>query len=425
MAIALCVLPATADEKGSLGKIEQNLDQRRAERERLGQQTKRVKSEISALQRKLVAKAGRMQAAEEIARESKARLAELRKRESFLSREMTQDREEIANLLAALLRLRRQPAVIAMATAHDAAQTARTAHLLAVATSELDRRAETMRGELVRLASLRAGIEEQHRLLQGNALVLSKDRGDIKRLLSAKRALHARLRQKDRATANEVEKLAAKARDLRSLISRLEERRRRLAAERQKAEARRMAEAEAARKARAEAVRGMAEAPATTEAKKKDAIGQRDALAKAVPDRQVAMAPSVAFSKRRGSLPLPARGPIIKSYGATTRFGTITQGVTVETVDDAQVVSPHGGEIVFAGPFRDYGVVLIISHGEGYHTLLAGIGRSYVAVGQRVLAGEPVAQMGEGSKKNRSLYVELRRKGSAIDPRSWWARTRS
>ena len=71
------------------------------------------------------------------------------------------------------------------------------------------------------------------------------------------------------------------------------------------------------------------------------------------------------------------------------------------------------------------GVVLIISHGEGYHTLLAGISRGYVAVGQKVLAGEPVAEMGQGSKKNRSLYVELRRKGSAIDPRSWWARARS
>lgn len=495
---AVCIWPAQADEKRNLGKLEQNLDQRRAERQRLKAEAKRIKSEIAVLQNQLVGKAKTVQNAEVIARETKSRLVELRKRETFLGRQMTHDRAEIANLLAALLRLRRQPGVVAMATVQDTRQTARTAHLLALATSELDQRAETMRGELTRMVNLRAGIEEQHKALGINAANLSRDRKEIRKLLAAKQARQLQLRRQSRDTAREMAALAAKARDLRGLIARLEERRKRLAAQRAKAEARARTEAEAEAKAfakaaeaaaararteerararaaaeaqareiaaaeararaatktramseaAAKAARAKAEAEARARAKaevaaraeaarqaaRKKAANLAKARAqakaeaerrKAEAKRQLALAPSLPFSARRGRLPLPARGPIIKSYGSSTSYGTAAHGVTVETIDGAQVISPHAGEVVFSGQFRGYGVVLIISHGEGYHSLLAGIARSYVAVGQQVLAGEPVAEMGQGPMKNRSLYVELRRKGSAIDPRSWWARARS
>jgi septal ring factor EnvC (AmiA/AmiB activator) len=73
---------------------------------------------------------------------------------------------------------------------------------------------------------------------------------------------------------------------------------------------------------------------------------------------------------------------------------------------------------VFAGPFRGYGLLLILSQGEGYHILLAGMSRLYAVTGQPVLAGEPVGEMGpEGS--DTTLYVELRRQGEPINPLSW------
>jgi septal ring factor EnvC (AmiA/AmiB activator) len=142
--------------------------------------------------------------------------------------------------------------------------------------------------------------------------------------------------------------------------------------------------------------------------------------------QHLAMAPAAggggAFSKLRGRLRFPARGSRVGHYGESTGFGPRAQGITLRTRPRAQVVAPHDGRIVFAGPFRNYGLILIISHGEGYHSLLAGLSKLQTVVGQSVLSGEPVGVMGGDGK--RSLYVELRRKGTAIDPNPWWSSSR-
>ena len=83
-------------------------------------------------------------------------------------------------------------------------------------------------------------------------------------------------------------------------------------------------------------------------------------------------------------------------------------------------------------PFRNYGQVLILNAGGGYHVVLAGMDRISVNVGQFVLTGEPVAVMGGGVASRRAaggvrapsqpvLYVEFRKDGTPIDPSPWWA----
>jgi len=110
-----------------------------------------------------------------------------------------------------------------------------------------------------------------------------------------------------------------------------------------------------------------------------------------------------------------------------------TRGISIATRSGAVVSSPSEGVIAHAGPFRGYGQLLIINAGNGYHIVLAGMGHIDVTVGQPVLAGEPVGEMGEGNmlttdagKPTSSgpvLYVEFRKDGSAINPGPWWART--
>jgi septal ring factor EnvC (AmiA/AmiB activator) len=89
----------------------------------------------------------------------------------------------------------------------------------------------------------------------------------------------------------------------------------------------------------------------------------------------------------------------------------------------AQVIAPYEGRVAFTGLFRGYGRLLIIEHGAGYHTLLAGMGRIDVIVGQWLLGGEPVGIMDRSKtdKKgdNPSLYIELRRGGEPINPLPW------
>ncbi len=132
--------------------------------------------------------------------------------------------------------------------------------------------------------------------------------------------------------------------------------------------------------------------------------------------------PVISFSQSRGKLPLPARGRIIGRFGsAVEAAGLSLKGIRMTTAAGTQVVAPFDGKVVFAGEFRDYGLLLIISLGEEYHLLLSGMSRVYGIVGQHVLAGEPVGEMGSIDEASPTLYVELRREGKPINPLPWMA----
>jgi septal ring factor EnvC (AmiA/AmiB activator) len=87
-------------------------------------------------------------------------------------------------------------------------------------------------------------------------------------------------------------------------------------------------------------------------------------------------------------------------------------------------VAPFDGQVIYAGPFPPYVLVLIIRHTDGYHSLLAGLGRADSAVGQWVLAGEPVGVMPDaaGPDSAGEVYFELRRDGHPVDPQPWLAK---
>ncbi len=141
----------------------------------------------------------------------------------------------------------------------------------------------------------------------------------------------------------------------------------------------------------------------------------------------------MAFADTRGLLPRPVNGAEVKGFGEDDGLGGTTAGIQIATRGGAGVSSPSDGWVVYAGPFRSYGQLLIINAGGGYHVLLAGMERINVELGQFVLAGEPVGVMGnrqlasvgaEGTGAQQPLlYVEFRKDGTSIDPAPWWARS--
>ena len=140
---------------------------------------------------------------------------------------------------------------------------------------------------------------------------------------------------------------------------------------------------------------------------------------------------------------LPVQGVITRGFGDHTTTGSKTRGVTWQTRQAAVVVAPGEGRVVFAGQFRSFGRILILDHGEGYHSLIAGLERLDAEISQWVLAGEPIGVAGgetannslkgwgrtgvgqaDGSTKptgGASLYVELRRDGQPINLLPWIA----
>ena len=126
------------------------------------------------------------------------------------------------------------------------------------------------------------------------------------------------------------------------------------------------------------------------------------------------------FAKARGALLYPASGTLMRRYGENDELGVASKGLTFETRPGAQVVAPYDGRVLFAGPFKGYGQILIIEHSDGYHSLLAGLDRVESTAGQWLVAGEPVGVMPGGESKPR-LYLELRHDGQPINPMPWLA----
>ncbi len=195
--------------------------------------------------------------------------------------------------------------------------------------------------------------------------------------------------------AREVASVAAEAKGLRELLARIE----------------------AERKACLAALRPKPRAPRALE--KPGAPSARTLPAPdAVPDPPASVRP---LRPAHGRLVFPAQGRVVRQFNEKTAFGARSKGITIETLAAAQIIAPHEGRVVFSGPFRDYGQLLIIEHGGGYHTLLAGLHRIDSVTSQWLLAGEPVGVMTRPVKGNPRLYIELRRNGRPINPLPWLA----
>ena len=146
------------------------------------------------------------------------------------------------------------------------------------------------------------------------------------------------------------------------------------------------------------------------------------------PNRLVGPQPFSALVKQ---VSLPVSGRIVRRYGEDDSNGGVMHGDTVTTQSGAIVTAPSDGDVLYAGPFRSYGQLLILNAGDGYHVVLAGMGRISVAPGQTVLAGEPVGAMSEAEVASTSasgngnaapeLYIEFRKDGKPVDPAPWWS----
>ena len=116
-------------------------------------------------------------------------------------------------------------------------------------------------------------------------------------------------------------------------------------------------------------------------------------------------------------MPFPASGQIVQHFGDTSVSGAHTKGLVIKTRPNAQITVPFDGTVLFAGPFQNYGRLLIVDHGDEYLTVLAGMGTINASVGQELLAGEPIGSM---NNYYTDLYLELRHKGVPENPEEWF-----
>ncbi|MCQ2574768.1 MAG: peptidoglycan DD-metalloendopeptidase family protein [Alphaproteobacteria bacterium] len=123
------------------------------------------------------------------------------------------------------------------------------------------------------------------------------------------------------------------------------------------------------------------------------------------------MSANSKFSRRK--LRTPVKGSLVVKYGEKTAFGLKSDGWRIRTRKDALVTAPADGVIKFADSFRGFGKIIIMSHKNGYNTVMTNMGTIDALVGQEVLAGEPIGRM-DASKSE--MYLEVRRGDKSVDP---------
>jgi septal ring factor EnvC (AmiA/AmiB activator) len=117
-------------------------------------------------------------------------------------------------------------------------------------------------------------------------------------------------------------------------------------------------------------------------------------------------------------------GPVAVGFGRVVdaRFRTVTvqNGVDIAARRGDAVRAVARGRVVHAGWFKGYGNLVIVDHGDGFHTLVAHLDTMTAAGGEDVEAGTLLGTAGDtGSTRGVFLYFEIREKGRPVDPRAW------
>ncbi|WP_152664636.1 murein hydrolase activator EnvC family protein [Devosia geojensis] len=391
--------PQTVEEaQETLTEIERSITLSRERADELRGEIAEMEGDRTRQNAALIAAAQRVKLAEIEVADIEQRLDELIVSELEVRGRLDGADAEIANVLAALARISRNPPPALLVDPSDALGSARGALLISAILPQLQERAATITADLTRLTEIKGQMLEEEELLRANFAVLEEEQLRIATLILARKQGVDTMNEELAVEEQEAVALAERATTLRDLIASLNER--------------------------------MNAASAVAEAGTVPTLSEEEI--------QVALAntartePAVPFEQVRGWLARPANGVTVVDYGANDGFGGIAHGVSLVTRAEAQVVSPADGWVLYKGPYLNYGQIVILNTGQNYTALLAGLETVTVDIGQFVLMGEPVGTMGSrtigrmvttsAGNSQPTLYIELRRDNEPIDPTGWWAR---
>jgi septal ring factor EnvC (AmiA/AmiB activator) len=329
--------------------------------------------------RQAAALAARNQQAEAGIAAAQARLSLIDRERRSLREQLGAEQRPVVRLTAALQQFSRRPVALSVLRPGSVREMVYTRALLASAVPVVRQRTSHLRAQLARGRELRrqaalavAGLHDETAALAGRKQQLAEI--ETRQRLASRAASGNAARESERALA-----LAEQARDLDALVGELDRAgtlRRRLAV-----------------------LQGPVLRPARPE------------------DAQFAAAPpAMATQSAAGPPPtpylLPVAGRTVAGFGVSGDTGT-SNGITLAPRGGAQVVAPAAGRVAFAGPYRGYGRIVIVEHDGGWTSLVTGLARVDVRVGDRLVAGAPLGVAGQGQP---TVSLELRRENEPVNP---------
>ena len=384
---------ASAAQDRRLETLEQQIESSKAAQARIAAEIAAAIAEQDGVAEKLVVISQSIQAQEVAIAASETELAELARDRASLLVSLGEKQDVLSELLAGLQRLEENPPPALVVEPDDILSALRGAMLLGTIVPELRAEADGLMAELDRLKQLEAVIGERKTAVAEEITRLEMARADLGGLVARKKELVGRGNADLETERQRIAALGEKAKSLKQLLADL-------AAERKLA---------------------------GDEAARKFAVEERERRRQEELQRK----PRMVFAEAKGKLAFPAQGQIMRRFGDADGLGGEAQGLMIATRTGAQVTAPADGKVEFAGPFRSYGQVLILSPGSGYRVLLAGMEKVTANVGEFLRAGEPVGEMGGGPASvtlfgdvvrdgRPVLYIEFRNSTEAIDSGPWW-----
>lgn len=130
----------------------------------------------------------------------------------------------------------------------------------------------------------------------------------------------------------------------------------------------------------------------------------------------------------KNSLPWPVQGKVISKFGKEYRQDLNTwifrDGIKIaaKAGEDVKVVA--AGDVIYAGPFRSYGNVVIVDHGKGFFSIYGFLSEITAAVGAKLTQGAPLGKAGLDTQQKSgtgryAVYFETRQGATAVNPMNW------
>lgn len=357
--IMLFAAPVMAEE--NFGNLQKKLEQEKQQKSALQRQAGQMESEIKDTRGKLIKAGESIQQNEKELKGLNGRIAELEAKKRTLDVTLQEDRRSMARLTLALERLRRVPPEALIAKPEAPLKAAQSAMLMQQIMPSLYNQAEKLRANLAELSKLTNELQGKKQEAFETSKTLKEEQKDLAVLVDKRELLYAATNEDLQERQANIRRISAQASNLQDLVKRLNDEESRTA-------------------------------------------GSNHSKAKVKPPKS-------------GQARMPAAGIVSVRYGAPDNFGAPSRGITIEGTNDGLVVAPMGGVVRFAGPFKNYGQLIIIEHEKGYHSLIAGLRKIDTVVGQSVAAGEPLGQLNRASNGSKpTLYYELRLNGQPVNP---------
>ena len=363
-----------AQEQQALKAARRQSDDARDRAALLAQQATAARDAAEQARRRAAAVAARIQQAEADIQAAQARIAIIARLQRAQAARLAAKQEPVVRLTAALQMIARRPLALALVQPGSVSDAVHLRAVLGQVLPVIEQRTAGLRAELARSRALRATAQQAADALDQAQQDRKAQQVELAALETQKRLAARDYRANAGLESERALALGERARDIVDLMDRLEQAgdlRERLAR-----------------------LSGPLPRPAR-------------------PD-QAGAAPAEADARPSGPPPyrLPVVGQLVTGMGEVNDSGVRARGLTLVTQPGAQAIAPTAGRVVFAGPYRDYGQILIIDHGGGWTTLITGLHRLTTRVGDAVRQGDPVGVTGA---RRSNITVELRRNGRPVD----------